>query len=337
MKKLSFKTIFLSYLKKHRLINFIYCVLLVIITFILVMYEVPHEVISYCYWIIGSTMLVYAVYDIWKYYQKQMLLSQLSSEITVSLQRLPDPCDAIEMHYQNLLEALYEDKYKMKSQVDAKQSERMEYHTLWAHQIKTPIAAIKLLMQSDSASIDLELTQELFKIEQYVDMVLYYLRIDCIASDLLIQNYQLSSIVKESVKKYASVFIYKKVKLELEEINCRILTDEKWLLFVMEQLLSNALKYTNKGCFSIYMDKEKEKTLVIQDTGIGIQEEDLPRIFENGYTGYNGRMNKKSTGIGLFLCQRILHKLSHQIAVTSVIGKGTKVAIDFSRERLSIK
>jgi len=113
----------------------------------------------------------------------------------------------------------------------------------------------------------------------------------------------------------------------LAELNCQVLTDEKWLVFVIEQLLSNALKHTPQGKISIYMDKNKSKTLVIQDTGIGIQPEDLPRVFEKGFTGYNGRTDKKSTGIGLYLCKRILTKLSNTITIESEVGKGTVVKI----------
>jgi signal transduction histidine kinase len=168
---------------------------------------------------------------------------------------------------------------------------------------------------------------ELFKIEQYVDMVLQYLRIDSASTDYVLKKYSLDSIVRQAVRKYAKLFINKKICLDFSELNCEVLTDEKWLVFVVEQILSNSLKYTESGKISIYMDKEKNKTLVIEDTGIGIAEEDLPRVFEKGFTGYNGRTDKKSTGIGLYLCKRILTKLSHTISIESGIGHGTKVKI----------
>ncbi len=198
---------------------------------------------------------------------------------------------------------------------------------MWAHQIKTPIAAMRLILQSEEKDCNDELLEQLFRTEQYVEMVLQYLRMTSDSSDLLIRRYSLDSIVKQAVKKYAKSFIRQKIKLNYEDLNVGVITDEKWLCFVIEQLLSNALKYTQSGSISIYMDDFLPETLVIEDTGIGIQEEDLPRVFEKGFTGYNGRADKKSTGIGLFLCKKILKKLSHTISIESTLGKGTKVKI----------
>ena len=120
----------------------------------------------------------------------------------------------------------------------------------------------------------------------------------------------------------------KKIKLDYETVNSRVLTDEKWLVFVLEQLLSNALKYTRSGRISIHMEG---KELVVEDTGIGIQAEDLPRVFEKGFTGYNGRTDKKSTGIGLYLCKSVMDKLRHQIRIESEVGIGTKIYLNLTR------
>lgn len=164
-------------------------------------------------------------------------------------------------------------------------------------------------------------------------MVLQYLRLESMSSDLLLVEYDLADLIRQAVKKYSIIFINKKISLELEEMNCRVLTDEKWLIFVLEQIISNALKYTNQGKISIYLDEHSEKTLIISDTGVGIREEDIKRIFDRGFTGYNGRMDKKSTGIGLYLSQQVLNKLSHVITVTSQVGKGTRVSIDLATKR----
>jgi signal transduction histidine kinase len=156
-------------------------------------------------------------------------------------------------------------------------------------------------------------------------------------SDFVLKRYSLDDMVKQAIRKYAKMFIRKKIKLSFINLNCDVLTDEKWLVFVIEQILSNAIKYSNKGQISIYMDPTKEKTLVIEDTGIGIAPEDLPRVFEKGYTGYNGRADKKSTGIGLYLCQQILSKLSHTIKMESQVGKGTKVFIDLATKDIDVE
>ena len=197
---------------------------------------------------------------------------------------------------------------------------------------------MKLLLQYDEKEENMELLTELFKIEQYVEMVLQYLRLDSLSSDLLIKSYSIENIVKQAVRKYAPLFIRKRIHFSLKEIHCQVLTDEKWLLFVIEQLLSNALKYTpEEGYICIYMDEYSPKTLIIEDNGIGIAPEDLPRIFERGFTGFNGREDKKSTGIGLYLCKRILARLSHEITVESTPGIGTIVKLDLSTLDLMVE
>ena len=142
-----------------------------------------------------------------------------------------------------------------------------------------------------------DMKMELFKIEQYVEMALNYLRVEDISSDLSFKQYAVDDMVCQVIRKYAKIFISKKIKMDFKPTKACIVTDEKWFIFVLEQIISNALKYIKKGQISIYM---KEKSLVIEDTGIGIPAEDLPRIFEKGFTGYNGRENKKSTGNGLY-------------------------------------
>jgi len=168
-------------------------------------------------------------------------------------------------------------------------------------------------------------------------MVLQYIRLDSSSTDFVIKEYDLDDIVRQAVRKYAKVFVHKKLKLEFSELKSTVLTDEKWLLFVIEQILSNSLKYTVRGGISIYTEGSEHKILVIEDTGIGIKEEDLPRVFENGFTGYNGREDKKSTGIGLYLCRKILTKLSHKIQIESQAGRGTRVIINFENIKVEVE
>ena len=162
-------------------------------------------------------------------------------------------------------------------------------------------------------------------VEQYVQMALQYLRMEKMTSDLVFARYDLDALIRQAVRKYAPLFIRRKIILSYEPVHCEVLTDEKWLVFVLEQILSNALKYTKSGSIHIYLSPDAPKTLVIEDTGIGIAPEDLPRIFEKGYTGCNGRADKRSTGIGLYLCRQIMEKLSHTIRIESEMGAGTKV------------
>lgn len=255
---------------------------------------------------------------------------------------MPKAGSFIEEDYQRILEKVYHDKTELESAGRVFRRETADYYGMWAHQIKTPIAALRVLLQSygeerreeekGKAAAVREMRQELFKIEQYVEMVLTYLRIEDMSSDFVFERYDLDDIIRQAAKKYTQIFILQKIKLNYEPVGRKVLTDEKWLSFVVEQLLSNALKYTEKSgrerAVSIYMEGER---LVIEDTGIGIWAEDLPRVFEKGFTGYNGRENKKSTGIGLYLCKTVMDKLRHGLWLESEVGKGTKAYIDFER------
>ena len=166
-------------------------------------------------------------------------------------------------------------------------------------------------------------------------MVLTYLRLNSESTDYVIREYDLDEIIRPSVRKFAGEFIGRKLSLQYEPLHTSVITDEKWLSFVIGQVLSNALKYTPSGSISITL--EPEKKLCIRDTGLGIAPEDLPRIFENGYTGYNGRMDKKASGIGLYLCRRICTKLGHSITARSEVDVGTAITIDLSRQKLEVE
>lgn len=255
----------------------------------------------------------------------------------VLLEKLPNPKDLLESSYQEMLLRIEEEKVHLVSKADEEKTDLLDYYTLWVHQIKTPIAAMHLLLETGEFAGKTDINMELFQIEQYVEMVLQSLRLISNTSDFVLKRYQLEDIVRQAVRKHAKVFIGKKLSLDFQEFSCEVLTDEKWLLFVVEQILSNALKYTKTGTISIYLDEKDEKTLVIEDTGIGIYPEDLPRVCEKGFTGYNGRNDKKSTGIGLYLCKQILDKMSHKIKIESEVGKGTKVKIGLANAKVEVK
>lgn len=322
--------IILGYIKDHikaLIINFIFISIFLVVFYL---YSLPFETIFYGFLLSAVLGAFFIGFDFNNYYKKHKGLTYIEKHINIGIDNMPLADSLIEADYQNILKKLYEQSTELISKTDIKQSEMIDYYTLWAHQIKTPIAAMRLLLQSDKKEENKELLEQTFKIEQYVEMVLSYLKIDGSYSDLVFQHYKLLNIIRQSVRKYAHMFIRKNISLELIEMDCTVLTDEKWLSFVIEQILSNSLKYTRSGKISIRMHKTKEKVLVIEDTGIGIAEEDLPRVFEKGFTGYNGRMDKKATGIGLYLCKKILDKLSHKITIKSKVNEGTTVEIDLS-------
>ena len=248
---------------------------------------------------------------------------------------LPDELPAAqspqEQAYQALLLALHADRQKLKSNMNARYHDMTEYYTVWAHQIKTPIAAIRLALQNEDTPLSRRLTGEVGHVEQYVQMALTYLRLGSDSSDYVIRSCALDDIVRPAVRRFAGEFIQRKIQLNYQMLNYTVITDEKWLGFVVEQVLSNALKYTPQGSVSIYM--EPEGVLCIRDTGIGIAPEDLPRVFEKGYTGYNGRSHRKASGLGLYLCREILTRLGHSVSAESQVDHGTTIRIDLRQHK----
>lgn len=233
-----------------------------------------------------------------------------------------------------VIQEVYQPEDTGKDEQWEKLREKEDFFALWTHQIKTPIAAMRLLLQSEEIDPG-DCRQELLKIESYVEMALNYLRFEDMSGDMLLESCQLESMVKQVVKKYSTIFIHQHLSVELENLDGTILTDEKWFCFVIEQILSNALKYTKKGGVKIFArDIDNAREIVIRDTGMGIRAEDLPRVFEKGYTGYNGRIDKKASGLGLYLCKGVCEKLGHKISIQSQENKGTDVIITIYQDGL---
>lgn len=299
-----------------------------------------------CY--IGSMLLFVAVlflYDVrTDAIQYGLLLSTVLFLLNLTVQFFKFQKRLSEQDYQNIIKNLKEQNSELKSQERIFKQEMSDYYSMWVHQIKTPIAAMHVLQQTleeeyPEEKYIKEIKLELFKIEQYVEMVLTYLRMGEMSGDLKFEKYSLDAIVRQVIRKYSQMFILRKIHLQYAKTSQYIVTDEKWLQFVLEQVLSNALKYTKDGgmIFIYTEEKENKKCLVIEDSGIGIQAEDLPRVFEKGFTGYNGRADKKSTGIGLYMCKKIMERLNHQIWIESEVDKGTKVYLALAREEWTIE
>ncbi|SHH86071.1 hypothetical protein SAMN02745823_01235 [Sporobacter termitidis DSM 10068] len=319
-----------GYLRRHIKIIVLLCFFVMIFALVFSLYDLPAEAVWYAAALCLFVGAVLFAVGYRRYVLQHRELREMLEKITVSIDYLPRPAGALEKDYQALIKTLFAEKNRIESAADGTMSELVEYFTMWVHQIKTPIAAMNLLLQTEETPRDAALSMELFKIEQYVSMVLQYLRVDSDTTDFVLKRYALDDIIRQALRKYARLFILKKIELDFTESGRTVLTDEKWLSFVVEQILSNSLKYTAAGKISVYADGA---ALVIEDTGIGIHAEDLPRVFERGFTGFNGRTEKKSTGIGLFLCKRIIDKLGHTISIASEAGRGTRVMIGLDSAR----
>lgn len=245
--------------------------------------------------------------------------------------------DILEERYVDLIHAQEKSRVDTEN-ISARSSKDMEqYYNIWVHQIKTPISGMNVLLQSMEPTEEVgELQNQLFSVEQYVDMALQYQKIKSTTNDFSFAEIPLNKVIRENIRKYARLFIAKKLAVRYEETALRVLTDEKWISFVLGQIITNAVKYSDKGSITISAYEDECNTyLSVKDEGIGISPEDLPRVFERGYTGYNGRADKKSTGIGLFLCKSVTRMLGHKIQISSEPGKGTGVTIIFSKQRIT--
>ena len=261
--------------------------------------------------------------------------------------QLPEAADDVEMLYHRLLENQSIARSESESSAAIRQSQMRDYYSMWVHQIKTPISAMKLLLEAEREELgqlmcDDEQSQcllsdnmdsfedELFRIEEYVSMALQYQRVSSTENDFVLEKVSVDGVIRDTIKKYAKIMIRRHIGMNYSGTVQEVYTDGKWLAFILEQLLSNAIKYTPQGFVKIETDKKANRFFItIKDTGIGIKAEDLPRVFEKGYTGYNGHADKKATGIGLYLCRQMADKLGHTIRIESEIGKGTKVWIGF--------
>lgn len=323
-----------KYLLAHKKNIIVWLIICSVFALVFSLYDLPTAPVLYGSILSGFAGLVFTAVDFILYRRRCIVLQKLEKEITVSVENLPQPRNTVEEEYTKLINILYDSLKASENEAAEKLSDMTDYYTMWVHQIKTPIAAMGLILQSGDSPEYSELSENLQRIEQYAEMVLCYLRLDSDSSDLVIREYDLDDIVRQAVRKFSSQFIRRKLKLSYEPLNQKVLTDEKWLLFVIEQVISNAVKYTSSGMVQIYY--EEPLTLCIKDTGIGIAAEDLPRIFEKGYTGCNGRLDKKASGIGLYLCKRICGRLGHKISAESS-DNGTVIRIFLESRRLGIE
>ena len=300
-------------------------------------------------------LLITVLVGFFRYSSKVKALSNALKRPVGEQAQLPEATGDVEILYHRLLENQSIARSESESSAAIRQSQMRDYYSMWVHQIKTPISAMKLLLEAEREELgqlicDDEQSQyllsdnmdsfedELFRIEEYVSMALQYQRVSSTENDFVLEKVSVDGVIRDTIKKYAKIMIRRHIGINYSGTGQEVYTDGKWLAFMLEQILSNAIKYTPQGFVTIETAEEKDRFFItIKDTGIGIKAEDLPRVFEKGYTGYNGNADKKATGIGLYLCRQMADKLGHTIRMESEIGKGTKVWIGFDLDYSDVR
>lgn len=280
--------------------------------------------------------LIFVAIDFARYVRRRNILEEDINAVLLAGSFMPEPGNAIEADYQELVRGVLAEHGRVVAAEAARRNDFLDYYSTWVHQVKSPIAAMRLFLESGKADPEV-LKPELFRVEQYVDMALQYARLENISSDLVFREIDLAALVRQSVRKFAPVFIGRRLGVKIGDFDLRPVTDEKWVAVVLDQIFSNALKYTPSGHIEILKDPAVECGLIIRDTGIGIRPEDIPRVFERGFTGVNGRLDKRATGLGLYLAKKVMDRLSHGIRIESDGKTGTSVFLDFSQNLTGMK
>ena len=323
--------LFLRYLQSKLGVILLFLAFGAVLAFSFVLYRLPAEAVLYPAALCVLLGIGVLLLDFFRVRRRHMVLRDLK-EIDAEL---PEVRDIEAEDYREIVRLLREANREARTRSETDMAAMVDYYTLWVHQIKTPIAAMRLRLQDEDSELSRALLSDLGRIERYVSMVLTYLRLENGATDYVIKETDLDSVIRPVLRQFAGEFISRKLKLDYTPVERKVLTDGKWLSFVVEQVLSNALKYTPSGSVSISM--EEPAVLVIRDTGIGIPPEDLPRVFERNYTGLAGRADTRASGIGLSLCKSVCDRLGHTISIESTPGEGTSVRIDLSARKLEIE
>ena len=294
--------LFLDYLKSQSVILFGYLIVCIVFITISVLTTIAIEYVFLGIEILGFILFIYLIVH-WFHYQK---LNDVKDDN----------------------ERLLNENRNLKSEMLNQKDDLNAYFLMWLHQIKTPMTVSKLLLEKPDETTNTKLKMQLMYIEQYISMAMNYLKMIDHSTDMDITQVNLDDIIKDLLRKYSLLFIHNHISLEYQSDTTYVISDSKWLTILIEQILSNALKYTENGRISIQYLEDKH-ALEIKDTGIGIRSEDIPKIFDRGYSGFNGRMNEKSSGLGLYLAKKISEKLNIQIEVESKLSKGSTFRLVF--------
>lgn len=313
-----------DFIWEHKAIYLVWLLLLGTQSLVLYLYDQTQA-------ILGDTLLFscliifsYTLVAVSRWQRKLKQLQLLQTNFSHEL--LPSSTSQVELLYQQITEELEQKLVTELEHSRLKKQEMLEDFGIWLHQVKTPVSALDLLIQAQGN--DPKMRAELFKVNEYLQLMLNYLRQQLDNSDLVFEQVALDQVIKEVLKKYALFFAQKGLRVEFIDLDAKVTTDKKWLIFILEQLIFNAIKYTNTGTITFIFDGDH---LAIKDTGIGIKAQDIPRVFEKGFTGYNGRQDQRASGLGLYLSQKVALKLGCKLELTSKIGQGTTVKVYFPK------
>lgn len=314
-------------------ISVLICYLISAVVYMVVfsLYYIETEAVVYATIVILFAIAVIFSVRFIRYVLRHKRISRLCDRIGCMIETLPEHPGSIEGKYIETVELMRDMISDAEANYKSSRTEMLDYFTTWVHQIKIPISVMRMELAGQDTNEARELSSELFRIEQYVEMVLCYFRLGDGSKDLVVRETELDPVIRANVRKYAPVFIRKRIRLVYDGTDEKAVTDSKWMDFIIGQLLSNALKYTKQGSVTILVTTG---SITVSDTGIGIAPEDLPRIFERGYTGQNGRIENRSTGIGLYLVKKAADRIGAELSVRSTAGQGTSVTVTIPTEKI---
>lgn len=320
--------VFKDCLRKNRVGLLLWAVTLLAEWAVFTLYDVMREPLFYAAGLtvfIGMILFAIQWQRQWRAARERL---RLREAILTQWNDLPEEKTLEQADYGDMVRRLGQQLRREEARREAQRQDMLDYYTTWVHQIKTPMAVMKLYLGAESPE-HRAMGAELFRMEQYVDMVLQYLRLDGGENDLVITQCDLDELIREAVRRYGPQFVLRKLRLRYEPVERVLVTDRKWFVCILEQILSNAIKYTPEGEICIRLEGD---CLRISDTGIGIAPEDLPRIFEKGYTGENGHRERSSSGLGLYLAGKAAALLHIPITVESTVGQGTSFVLHLRQE-----
>ena len=329
------------FIKERMLFLMVNLIMFLLIGILMKVVEVPINIIFILFLIWFGPLITYMFLEFIKYNRylknlthtidgldKKYLLSEVINEPRFQEERI-------------INEVLKECNKSMHENVKHYKDEQIEYREYietWVHEIKTPIASAKLILENDDSNLSSRINYEMKRVEGFIEQVLYYARSSDVSKDYIIKEFSLRDAVMKAVKNNSRDFINRNIKLNIKEVEGTIFSDAKWVEFIINQIIINAVKFSipNKGEVSIFSKiNENNIILTIEDNGVGISEKDIDRVFEKGFTGENGRKFGKSTGIGLYLCKKLCDKLGIGISLISKEGLGTKVNIVFPQGKFT--